>query len=66
MKKTLNRHAPTFSRRQFLLRQPHGKVLFAGEHLADWQGFMEGAVNTGEEAAKLIAGNRTRDLRRAA
>lgn len=24
---------------------------FAGEHLADWQGFMEGAINTGEEAA---------------
>ncbi|OJU24490.1 MAG: amine oxidase [Sphingobacteriales bacterium 41-5] len=23
---------------------------FAGEHLADWQGFMEGAVNTGEAA----------------
>jgi len=29
---------------------------FAGEHLADWQGFMEGAINTGEEAAKIIAG----------
>ncbi|HCX30128.1 MAG TPA: FAD-dependent oxidoreductase, partial [Blastocatellia bacterium] len=25
-----------------ILQQPHGKVLFAGEHLADWQGFMEG------------------------
>lgn len=24
---------------------------FAGEHLAEWQGFMEGAINTGEEAA---------------
>jgi monoamine oxidase len=24
---------------------------FAGEHLADWQGFMEGAINTGEAAA---------------
>jgi monoamine oxidase len=24
---------------------------FAGEHIADWQGFMEGAVATGEEAA---------------
>jgi monoamine oxidase len=23
---------------------------FAGEHLADWQGFMEGAINTGEAA----------------
>ncbi len=34
-----------------VLAKPHGKVLFAGEHLADWQGFMEGAVVTGEEAA---------------
>jgi monoamine oxidase len=39
-----------------LLSQPHGKVLFAGEHLADWQGFMEGAVVTGENAAKALAG----------
>ncbi len=36
------------------LQQPHGQVLFAGEHLADWQGFMEGAVNTGEEAALAL------------
>jgi monoamine oxidase len=35
-----------------ILQRPHGKVLFAGEHLADWQGFMEGAVETGEAAAK--------------
>jgi monoamine oxidase len=27
---------------------------FAGEHLADWQGFMEGAINTGEDAADMI------------
>jgi monoamine oxidase len=27
---------------------------FAGEHLADWQGFMEGAINTGEDAAIAI------------
>jgi monoamine oxidase len=39
-----------------LLGQPHGKVLFAGEHLADWQGFMEGAVVTGEKAAESLAG----------
>ena len=37
-----------------ILQQPHGKVLFAGEHLADWQGFMEGAVVTGEAAAKAL------------
>ena len=39
-----------------ILGRPHGKVLFAGEHLADWQGFMEGAINTGEEAANLLLG----------
>ncbi|MEP7197410.1 MAG: FAD-dependent oxidoreductase [Saprospiraceae bacterium] len=27
---------------------------FAGEHLADWQGFMEGAINSGEEAVDNI------------
>ncbi|MEK6279064.1 MAG: NAD(P)/FAD-dependent oxidoreductase [Acidobacteriota bacterium] len=44
-----------------ILQRPHGKVLFAGEHLADWQGFMEGAVVTGEAAAKsLTAKIRTR------
>jgi monoamine oxidase len=39
-----------------LLQQPHGKVLFAGEHLADWQGFMEGAVVTGQQAARDLIG----------
>jgi monoamine oxidase len=38
------------------LRKPHGKILFAGEHLAEWQGFMEGAVVTGEEAANMLLG----------
>ncbi len=37
-----------------ILKQSHGKVLFAGEHLADWQGFMEGAVVTGEAAAEAL------------
>lgn len=37
-----------------ILQKPHGKVLFAGEHLADWQGFMEGAVETGEAAADAL------------
>jgi monoamine oxidase len=36
------------------LARPHGLVLFAGEHLADWQGFMEGAVVTGEAAAQAL------------
>ena len=39
-----------------ILARPHGKVLFAGEHLAEWQGFMEGAVVTGESAAEQLAG----------
>jgi monoamine oxidase len=43
-----------------ILQQPHGKVLFAGEHLADWQGFMEGAVVTGEAAAQALKGRTTR------
>ena len=37
-----------------ILQKPHGKVLFAGEHLADWQGFMEGAIETGEAAAQKL------------
>lgn len=37
-----------------ILQRPHGKVLFAGEHLADWQGFMEGAIETGEAAATAL------------
>ncbi len=37
-----------------ILQRPHLKVLFAGEHLADWQGFMEGAIETGEAAAESL------------
>lgn len=37
-----------------ILARPHGKVLFAGEHIADWQGFMEGAIETGEAAADSL------------
>lgn len=37
-----------------ILQRPHGKILFAGEHLADWQGFMEGAIETGESAAASL------------
>ncbi len=47
-----------------LLQRPHGKVLFAGEHLADWQGFMEGAIVTGQEAAEALIG-KSRPRRRA-
>jgi monoamine oxidase len=38
------------------LKKPVMHIHFAGEHLADWQGFMEGAINSGEDAAKAIAG----------
>jgi monoamine oxidase len=39
------------------LRVPHGRVHFAGEHTAtEWPGFMEGAVESGERAAKEITG----------
>lgn|SRR5690606_34400742 len=37
-----------------ILRKPFLHTHFAGEHIADWQGFMEGAVNTGEDAADAI------------
>lgn len=40
---------------QPILKRSHIHTHFAGEHLADWQGFMEGAINTGEEAAEKIA-----------
>lgn len=40
---------------QPLLKQPHLHTHFAGEHLADWQGFMEGAINTGEAAADAVS-----------
>lgn len=33
-----------------ILKKPFELVHFAGEHLADWQGFMEGAIVSGEEA----------------
>jgi monoamine oxidase len=37
------------------LARPHGRVMFAGEHLSEgWQGFMEGAVETGEAAADAL------------
>lgn len=46
-----------------VLQQSHINVLFAGEHLADWQGFMEGAIVTGEAAAKALAGRAVRGAR---
>jgi monoamine oxidase len=37
-----------------ILKKSHIHTHFAGEHLADWQGFMEGALVTGEEAAGKV------------
>jgi monoamine oxidase len=38
-----------------VLQRPFLRTHFAGEHLSDaWQGFMEGAIETGEAAAALI------------
>jgi monoamine oxidase len=37
------------------LQRSHRQVAFAGEHLSEnWQGFMEGAVETGEAAAEAL------------
>jgi monoamine oxidase len=35
-----------------VMAKPFRNISFAGEHLAEWQGFMEGAVQTGEAVAK--------------
>lgn len=40
-----------------VLRQPVGRLYFAGEHTADHQGYMEGAVESGERAASAIQGD---------
>lgn len=37
-----------------ILQRSHVHTHFAGDHLAEWQGFMEGAINTGEAAAGKI------------
>jgi monoamine oxidase len=37
-----------------VMGKPFRNISFAGEHLAEWQGFMEGAVQTGEAAAKSL------------
>ena len=37
------------------LQRPYHRVCFAGEHLSEqWQGFMEGAIETGEAAADAV------------
>lgn len=36
------------------LMEKSGNIYFAGEHLAEWQGFMEGAFVSGMDAAKAV------------
>lgn len=36
------------------MRQPQGKIHFAGEHTAVYQGYMEGAIESGQRAAAEI------------
>jgi monoamine oxidase len=43
-----------WQRVQQYFQKPFLQTYFAGEHMADWQGFMEGAINTGEAAAEAI------------
>jgi monoamine oxidase len=37
-----------------MIAKPFKNIYFAGEHIADWQGFMEGAIETGELAAERV------------
>ena len=40
-----------------LLRKPAGRIVFAGEHTSErWQGFMNGAVESGQRAARELLG----------
>lgn len=36
------------------LRRPHGRISLAGEHVATWTGYLEGAVESGERVAAEI------------
>lgn len=45
-----------------ILERTFGNIYFSGEHIADWQGFMEGAINTGEAAAQQILDGNTSAL----
>jgi monoamine oxidase len=37
-----------------VLRRPHGRIWLAGEHVATWTGYLEGAVESGERVAHEI------------
>lgn len=47
------------------LGRPHGRVFFAGEHTSwRWQGYMNGAVESGLRVAQEVMLARTSDVRR--
>ncbi len=37
-----------------LLAKPAGRIHFAGEHTAGWQGYMNGAIESGHRAAQEV------------
>ncbi|KOY84914.1 hypothetical protein AD998_00985 [bacterium 336/3] len=37
-----------------ILTQPFENVLFAGEYIGEWQGFMEGAVQTAQDCVEML------------
>lgn len=53
------RHGPT-------LRRPHGRVQFAGAERSSWPQFMEGAAESGEEAARRVLDGLRRERPRGA
>jgi monoamine oxidase len=36
------------------IARPEGRVHFAGEHTSAWMGWMEGAIESGERAAREV------------
>jgi monoamine oxidase len=52
-KRGFHRPGQWFTVRETLAR-PFKKVHFAGEHIADEQGFTEGAMDTGQSAARIV------------
>jgi monoamine oxidase len=49
-----------YARQRRLMAEPHGNVYFAGEHLPKnfaYQGYMEGAIRSAQEATKLALAN---------
>ncbi|MEQ1821766.1 MAG: NAD(P)/FAD-dependent oxidoreductase [Fimbriimonadaceae bacterium] len=45
---------PGFHKLRHLLKEPVGNVFFAGEHTADWMGFLEGALESAERVGTEI------------